>query len=151
MKEYTTPSSKSQGEKVEEYVGIVRPKYRKHFSKRYLSTTNLPFGKYTLRVSLWIPNTPESKLKPRLCLTQSFGSTKLRLYFENPGDLVSLVEGLRHFVGKDIVRISERLQEAIDQQKNIKHLVVPLDHEYISTVATSKSDTENGLDKIRSI
>lgn len=125
------------------YEAVLRKGKLRYMPKKLLKQTKISINrKYTFNATIWIPNTPESNLKPGVVLKFQHNDQEVRLCFNNAADMVIAIDDLRHFVGTLAPTVHLKHEEAVREWLDFHEaqLSPPINDYTILTVIQDKRD-----------
>ena len=82
------------------FEATLRKSRLKYMPKKLLKHKKISItAKYTFNASVWIPNTPESNLRPAVCLKLQHSDQDIRLCFNTVAEMILAIEELCTWAG----------------------------------------------------
>ena len=93
--------------------------------KKYMTSIRIPTGpEYFAQVTTWIPNTPEYKKPPMICLTVNNYRDKIQILFSTALDLHEFARVLNEFVDSNLKELNNAHTEAMSEFANFHQILM---------------------------
>ena len=105
-----------------QYDAELKAKAKQHMPKKYLKTLRIIHHvekPYTLYASLWVPDTPYSKIPPKLGFTLSGGGSYFRLVFDTWDEVKRIIGQINRFIVENSGQWETALDEAYEEWENL--------------------------------
>lgn len=102
------------------YDAWLRPKPRQMLPKKLVLRQQFSLSPYKINATIWVPDVPYSKLKPKVCLTLSHGREQyIRFAFDSADDMVRFVESLLQWVKSNAEVADQALKLAVEEHETL--------------------------------